>query len=409
MSGTREHAAGDPKMDALRKALEGLDELLPEEAAGRIADARQALDAMGSTADRAEETFADLMDQAAAAAPGTGRQDALARIRRRIAALEERSRWPAPSNLMARQSDPRPDPLLRGTGCGGSVLSRGEVLVLAGAGGRGKSTLALQWAMAMAIADACGQNWIRTGGLDCRAGRTLVLSYEDAGRRVADRATAASNLRELGEHLGPAPETSLPSALDGRLRFMEMRGYPLFGVGEGQHRMNRPGSLPAWRHVWGFAGDADMMVIDPALSAYVADQNDAAFVRLFLDELFAEAARRGCGVLLIAHSSKEGRRSGGAEGSVSGSAAWHDAARAVLALEQPGQAGADTLQLSVVKANYSPRFQRRLARRVERSGKYDRMLGFEDAGKWESGEKPGKRIRTGKERNAEKAAIEAVI
>ena len=44
------------------------------------------------------------------------------------------------------------------------------------------------------------------------------------------------------------------------------------------------------------------------MSAYVADPNAVQFVRLFLDACHAEAQRAGCGVLLLAHSTKRARR-----------------------------------------------------------------------------------------------------
>ena len=52
---------------------------------------------------------------------------------------------------------------------------------------------------------------------------------------------------------------------------------------------------------------ARLVVIDPALSAFVGQSNDAAPVREFLTALAVEAAKPNAGVLLIAHSNKTAR------------------------------------------------------------------------------------------------------
>ena len=100
-----------------------------------------------------------------------------------------------------------------------------------------------------------------------------------------------------------------------------------------------------------------LVVIDPALCAFHAEANHAAPVRDFVSLLVRKLARPlACAVLLVAHSTKAARAGQDRfdAGQVSGSAAWHDAARAVLAMtREHGQNGP---ALAITKANYGPAF-----------------------------------------------------
>ena len=295
-------------------------------------------------------------------------------------------RFPADRGCMAGHGDSAPDPLLWGSGVRGGVLCRGEVAVLSGAGGVGKSTLALQWALAAALADASETTHGESGGMGVKAGRTLILTYEDSARRVAERSTLALSLPSLAELANAAPDAS--GAVNERVRVCAMRGWPLWGVSEGRHALTRPDALPAWAAAWHLAAtrEPDLVIVDPVMSAYVADSHSVAFVRSFVDALFATAERHGCGVLLVAHSTKAARRDKDrdATGAVAGSAAWTDAARGVLTLERSVSAKDGTAgdratrghrELRCVKANYSRLFDRDLAE--HRTGQGKRFHGFE--------------------------------
>ena len=101
-----------------------------------------------------------------------------------------------------------------------------------------------------------------------------------------------------------------------------------------------------------------LVVIDPASVAFSgASPSDGAAVRAFLAAVSGEAARIGCGVLIVAHDTKGSRneqRAGSGPGpdAVSGSAQWTDGARGVLHLSGEGPDGKRLLQC--VKANYGP-------------------------------------------------------
>ena len=77
-----------------------------------------------------------------------------------------------------------------------AVLSEGEVAVLSGPGGIGKSYLALSWALA-ATRKATG-SYGENCGLRVRRGPVAILSYDDAPVRIAGRIADQSG--------GPAPD-----------------------------------------------------------------------------------------------------------------------------------------------------------------------------------------------------------
>ena len=122
-------------------------------------------------------------------------------------------------------------------------------------------------------------------------------------------------------------------------------------------------------------------MIDSVTAAYGASRNDAVSARQFIAMLTADARRLGIAILLLAHSTKTGRRAGnaldaaqrGAE-AITGSGQWYDASRAVLLLEpEPSpppptkdteesqayeeaesQRMQDRRQLTLAKTNYGP-------------------------------------------------------
>ena len=216
------------------------------------------------------------------------------------------------------------------------VLSAGETAVLSGAGGSGKSFIALALAAA-----ACGWNEGKTCGLVVRSGPAVLVGYEDAPGRVFNR------LRLMTGENGKIPEA----------------------VGEGVHLADNPPPLmigdprrpgtcapcTAWPKLWDALDGIrpSLVVIDPVSVALSANQNDAAVVRAFLSAVTTEATKIGAGVLLIAHSTKAARdelRTGSnpGAGAIAGSGQWHDGARGVLSLY--GVSGGKVLEC--IKSNY---------------------------------------------------------
>ena len=218
------------------------------------------------------------------------------------------------------------------------VLSVGEVCLLSAAGGLGKSTVTV--ALAAAAATAEEGKYGAACGLRVRCGPVVLLSYEDSPARVTTRLQWYDR--------GPA--------LD-RVHVVE-DPVPLWettpkGPGAGER-------CAVWPAQWEAIRDtaARLVVIDPASVACLAPVAEAPAVRAFLSACMAEAQARdgwpGCGVLIVAHSTKAARDAmqGGDDpgaGVVAGSAAWHDAARGVLTLHR-GLNGAYLLHC--VKSNY---------------------------------------------------------
>ena len=242
-------------------------------------------------------------------------------------------------------NDPQPVPLLTAAGQDGPLLVPGMVATLSGAGGTGKSRLALQLALQFAAANEQGPTPDRLW--EVAAGSTLVCTYEDAP------ATTTARLRQQADRL------KCPGAL-GRVHVLDLAGWPLFGPGEAQSYNSRPSRLLGFDVLAEEAEEIDprLIVIDPALSAFVGESNAAAPVREFVAVLAQLASKHNAAVILVSHSTKAVRSKQNGEtdpfdaGQVSGSAAWHDAARAGLVLTRDG----DHWTLAVSKANYGPAF-----------------------------------------------------
>ena len=230
----------------------------------------------------------------------------------------------------------------------GALLSAGGVCLLAGEGGVGKSAYAAAVALGVAhsVVMVDGKpvgKWgsLGDGLLHGEGGPALVATWEDALPVTARR------LRQLAELRGGG---DWDRALH-RVHLLDLAGRPLYGPSESYNA--RPVQLSGWRTLWGEAerAGAKLIVIDPATSAYCGVGHGVAEVREFMQTLGIEAAARGVGVLLVAHSTKEGRaRSPLDPGKVAGSAAWTDAARGVLTLSW----GEGERVLGVSKANHGP-------------------------------------------------------
>ena len=269
--------------------------------------------------------------------------------------------------------DELPPPLLR-VGATGAVLSVGSVCLLSGEGGQGKSALARHVAADVAAAPdrdyppraICGGLFGLFGG-----GPTVYATWEDPAALVALR------LRQLAETRG--------SAVD-RVGVIDLAGQPLFGAEPGRGYNARPVPLEGWRSLQAAVGwaRARLLVIDPALSAFVSNANDAAQVREFITALTMLARANGLGVLLLAHSAKAAR---GRDvdllevGRVGGSTHWVDGARGALTLDWHPSGEAGRRCLTVAKSNWGP--SRLTAGLTSVVGEGGAVLGFDVEGRWE--------------------------
>ena len=291
---------------------------------------------------------------------------------------------PRPMLMKEAKQKPRPLPILstpHGDGTG-QVLSVGEVMMLSGEGGIGKSALVTEIALALAVdrPEGTGAAGLPSDMLPHRTvgdlfrvhgpgpGGVLWMAYEEQAGEIGARMEALQRV-VLGD------DDAAIQAADGHLQVMPMEGAPLFGPGERSGGAGlytaRPEPLAGWRDMYEAAEAMRprLVIIDPALAAYVAEANNPTAVREFLISLAIGFARPlGLGVIVVGHSNKESRGGGNSDpfapGKIGGTAAWTDAARGSVIFDFPGEADRDlktdpegtTRQLAVHKANMGPRY-----------------------------------------------------
>ena len=261
------------------------------------------------------------------------------------------------ANLWDGVKEERPATILTAAGKTGSVLTVGNVCLLSGEGGIAKSALALSLAVGIAHLGHNERGEI-CGLFDGRSGPALLATFEDPPAETRWRSHC------LIGHLTKDPISQQRTL--SRVHVLALAGRPIFGPKEEGGRYNeRPGRLAGWWHLWSEARRIKprLIVIDPALAAYVGESNAAAPVREFLTALATEAAELNTGVLLLAHSNKAARSSKNQKpkpedlldpGHVGGSTAWTDGVRGVLAMAWKPGGGAGERALTITKANYGP-------------------------------------------------------
>ena len=377
--------------DALHKVLRLAGENVEADRADHEAATREVerLDRAARTAER--EALLAVANGDTTTSLGKPLNDARARIKATDAARKQVDRA-RPGQ--ARRAKPvteiagkRPPPLLSLADHGGALLSVGGVLVLAGEGGVAKTPLALS--MALGVAAQRLPYGALHGGLFAGAGGpVLIASYEDWPAVTADR------LRKLAA-TWPEDEAERATAALRRMHVLEMSGRPLFGPtargdGDAGFYNARPEPLAGWADLWNEtkSTEARLIVVDPALSAFVGQSNEAAPVREFLTALAAEAAKHSAGVLLIAHSNKTARSGSNAEydpfdpGHVGGSGHWTDTARGAMSLtyDRREDAAPGARILAVSKANYGP--ARRWCKVTSYTAPGGEIVGFGADGDW---------------------------
>lgn len=207
------------------------------------------------------------------------------------------------------------------------------VTLLTGDGGTGKSLLALQ----VCIASALG---VSTAGLRPAEGKALYLAAEDDAdeihRRTVDIVQAlGGDLADLAERMLIAPLADQDATLaapgrDGALLFTR-----LHAALERLVAQFRPG----------------LVILDTAADLFAGDEIKRNQARNFVAALRKMALRDSCSVVLLAHPSVEGMKSGAG---TSGSTGWSNSVRSRLYLTRPKGDGEDPAarELEVMKANY---------------------------------------------------------
>ena len=214
-----------------------------------------------------------------------------------------------------------------------AVLSSGEVAILSGAGKSGKSYIALALAVAAAQAEAKGRVHGEACGLRVAPRPVVILSYEDAPKRIDQRAASM----DTGASVRLIPD---PPRL---FHFDSSRQW---------------GRSEEWPLVWAAIREAapGLVVIDTGPKAMGGETNDGGAVIAFLQALEGEARSGGFGVLLTAHDTKAHRnqvKAGDAPdaGAIAGSGQWHDSPRGVLYLSKHGPGDAPRI-LEAIKCSY---------------------------------------------------------
>ncbi len=270
---------------------------------------------------------------------------------------------PALEAALPDDDEEPPAPLLWATGEGGAILSAGELAILSGSGGGGKSTIALDLALAGMVAELRKVRAFEApSGLTVARGATLIASYEDSAARIRQRVRALTDVAAEGGHVatdrgvqgvGSIPLAAASEDLGETLQLagagvrVQPLDAPLWAPEAGQPT-TAPVATSALRELLRRAEreQVRLLVIDPASAAFGGNPNDGAAVRGFLAALSGWARAREAGVLIVAHDTKAARRDArqgveaGAD-AIAGSAQWHDGARAVLWLAPPRELAAD--------------------------------------------------------------------
>ena len=305
-----------------------------------------------------------------------------------------------------------PKPILGCAGMSGAVLSEGEICVLSAAGGTGKSTLAVSTALSVAMVEGDLNKPVPLMGsiFHGYGGTVVYATYEDPPSVIRWK------LRELARLWDSEKDTRATDALK-KVGIISMRGWPLYGpVGEHASYNTVPGRMPGWDHLWELVDEAKplLIIIDPALTAFVGEANSPTQAMSFLEALSSEAGKRRAGILLLAHSTKSSRSSRADPfhpGMVSGTGAWTDHVRGVLTMgqynpntsdspqrssRQSRQGGQDdkmeeTPVLRVYKANWGPS-RITVGLTPTTAPGHSTPLGFTASSSWARGEAPGDHI-----------------
>ncbi len=239
------------------------------------------------------------------------------------------------SELAAREVPPRewlvPD-----------LIPAANVTLLSGDGGTGKSLLALQLAVGVAL----GREWV---GARPSPGRAVFLSAEDELDELHRRLAGISDA--LGVGLGDLADVVLiPLAEEDALLVTEDRT-----TGDVKE-------TPLWRAVC-LAVETHaprLLVLDTSADLFGGGESDRKQVRQFVSMLRRLAIRAGMAIVLLSHPSVAGMLSGSG---ISGSTSWNNSVRSRLYLHRPKNANGtlvdrDLRVIESMKANYGPAGQK---------------------------------------------------
>lgn len=222
------------------------------------------------------------------------------------------------------------------------LIPKEEVTLLYGSGGEGKSRLALQLMVSLALR----RQWI---GLDVEPVKSLYFSCEDNANEIWRRLA-----RILEHYNGGFSDISGQVGIVDRARELDnaLMAYrePDSGYGRGSFE-----TTPMYQSLYhaAISTGAGLVVVDSLYNAFGGNENVRSEANGFLNAMARMALDLNGGdggtVLVLAHPSRAGRETG--EGGVT---AWSDAARARLQLRRASDDDADdeTRELVCRKLNF---------------------------------------------------------
>lgn len=230
------------------------------------------------------------------------------------------------------------------------IVPLGKVGVIFGAGGIGKSLVALDLCLQVSIRGRYGEQALRgfsiLGGHVPfeAAGASVFLTLEDDAAEIHRRIAALdpeSRRRDAPCYVIPAVD--LPN-FDPALVMPEGRAAALTELAKhGLDRLLKSIAAISGRPV-------RVLILDPAGDFLNGDENDASFVKMLMRQLRAVAARHGCTIILVGHVAK------GVDidnPSMRGSSAWIANSRFAYALWAPPSGEAEKIAKTVGEAAHA--------------------------------------------------------
>lgn len=192
-------------------------------------------------------------------------------------------------------------------------LPQHELMLFTGAGGVGKSTLALQLAIALCLNE---RNWIPT----FNPGAPYHLASTEPGDWTCHIAGYEDNRNQMLARTQRI--TDSPNLLTDRLFFSRERDG--LWLSDRADEYGKP--TDALKTLLDDSEPRDFLVIDPTAAAYAGNENDRGQVRAFLKYLAFWCEQTQTTLMLVAHPAKE------LSSVFSGSTDWRNAPRAFWSL-----------------------------------------------------------------------------
>lgn len=319
---------GDPRTNFGRAATE----LLRLAEGEHIADRPTIIDAlaqMGTSAGIDDDEVQSIMAAAAAAPPDGGMNGAIAEAENQAAAgapeplnFIEPVIWEGVSVPPRRWLVPHRIPLA-------------NVTMLAGDGAAGKTTIALQ----LAVATVRGTDWL--GSLIDEQGPAVFFTGEEDRDEIHRRLAAIVDHHRIGfRDLGGLQLLCMPGA-DAVLGAPDRAG------------VIQPTALFDRLAIATSKIRPTLIAIEAAADVFAGNENDRGQVRQFIALLRRLAIGSGAAIVIIAHPSLTGLASGTG---TSGSTAWNNSVRSRLYFtgSKDEESDDDVRELRVMKANYGP-------------------------------------------------------